>query len=237
MKKVAVLFCLLALLLVGCDKVEKGFFRSYINTYYSYNDLLLSITDSGNIQISGADFQKHYSWKSKGRDKEIYDSLCVIHDDMTYNRLRDYIDAPEWGHCTMFDIKSITVFSNSDFDESHPAGVSLNDIIRFISATPKKFIDSGYTLYYDWLNNTPASFKHESEMENFKNNPECSSYFPIDKKLSEIDEKEMTLLFPQHLGYLIFESEPTVNKLHTLMITITLSNGKTITHLITKEFN
>lgn len=236
MKKL-VLIIFPVVLLQSCDVVETSIFRSYVNTYYDYKDITLSLTDSGNISINGSAFDRHYTWKSKGRDKEIYDSLCVAHSDMDYDKKRDYIVGTNWGHCSMSDIESISVVSNSNYDNQHMSGTSLNDIIRFISVSPQKFIDSNYTTTFDWTQNTPISFKKERNMANFKNSSESSNYYPIDKKLSEIGKNELKLLMPETIGYLTFESYPTLNKIQVLSITFRLSNGKIINRTIEKTFN
>lgn len=224
-------------ILQSCDVVDSFTFRSYVNTYYNYNDISLSITDSGNIAINGATFDKQYTWKSKGRDKEIYDSLCVLHNDMGYNKKRDYIVGTDWGHCNVFDINHIIIKSNAAYDNQHPSGASLNDIVRFISVSPQKFIESNYSLTFDWDLNMPNSFKKERNMANFKNNNECVNFFPVDKKLSEIGANELKLLMPEQIGYFIFESNPTLEKKHKFSITFELSNDKTIIKSIDKTFN
>ena len=57
------------------------------------------------------------------------------------------------------DFTEITVTSDKDFDENHPAGESLNDLCRFISFSPYKFISSGYRDYYVFsVNNVSLSF-------------------------------------------------------------------------------
>lgn len=220
----------------GCDVVEYNTFTSYVNTYYKYNDINLSLTPVGNIMISGASFDKHYSWQSKGNDKDIYENLCKTHNDISYNKKRELIVGTNWGHCSMLDFKRIDIMSNIDFDQKHPAGTSLNDIIRFISVSPKKYIDSNYAKTYDWLNGTPDSFKKEQEMYNFRNGTESKNYYPIDKLLSEISINEMVMMPSEYFGYLIFEATPTGLKEHQLTITVSLSDGKIIVKTIKKLF-
>ena len=65
---------------------------------------------------------------------------------------------PDWGSCSTFDIAHIDVVSNANFDAQHPSGTSLNDLVYFISVSPKKYIDSGYNYSYDWANKTPEIF-------------------------------------------------------------------------------
>ena len=236
MQKIIMLY-FIPFLLLGCDVVDSYTFRSYVNTYYHYSDLSISITNSGNIVIKGADFIKQYTWKSEGRDKVVYDSLCVLHGDMSYNKRRDYLIVPDWGHCSMNDIESINVVSNSNYDNQHLSGTSLNDMIRFISVSPQKFIDSNYSTTYNWDLDFPESFKKESNMTNFKNSKESVCFFPINKKLSEVDMSDLKLLMPEIIGYLIFEFSPSLDKTHLLSVTFKLSNGTIINKTIEKSFN
>ncbi|MFV0392581.1 MAG: hypothetical protein ACK5KP_11990 [Paludibacteraceae bacterium] len=220
--------------------MDSSTFRSYITVYYDYDDIDLSLSDNGNIAILGAEFDKHYMWKSKGHDKEIYDSLCISHNDMGYDKKRDYIVGTNWGHCSTFDIKSIDIKSNTAYDEQHLSGASLNDIVRFISVSPQKFIDSNYRITCDWDVNKykVSNVLQEQRMANFINNSERMNYFPIDKKLSEIVGSDELRLLPDHyIGYLLFDSNPTVEKVHTFTVTVELSNGKTMSKSIEKTFD
>jgi hypothetical protein len=128
-------FFALTLLLSGCDVRYTHKFQSYILYYNDYQDFILEICDSGGITIAGFGGKEVANWESKRRKKVIYDSLCVLHNDMRYNTKRDFIASPGWGDCFKSDIVSIDVVSNTDFDEQHPAYSSLNDIIRLLSVS------------------------------------------------------------------------------------------------------
>lgn len=226
------------LLFHSCNVMTYNVFSSYVNTYYDYDSIALSVTDYGNIRISNDTISTHheYYWNSTGQNKVVYDSLCQAHNDLSYNKERGYIVGPDWGHCSVFDIAHIDVVSNANFDEQHPAGTSLNDLIYFISVSPKKFIDSGYNYSYDWANETPQIFEIEPEMYNFRNSSESSNYSPINKRLSEMSVDEMVMLPPNYFGYLIFDSSPISIKEHTFKVTFSLSNGKVIHKTILMSF-
>ena len=226
-------------LLQGCDVMTYNTFTSYVTAYYDYDDIALSLTDNGNIRISYDTVSSHkeYSWNSSGQNKVVYDSLCKVHNDLGYDKKRGYIAMPDWGSCSTFDIAHIDVVSNANFDAQHPSGTSLNDLVYFISVSPKKYIDSGYNYSYDWANKTPEIFDKEQEMYNFRNSSESSNYNPINKKLSETAIDEMVLLPAYYFGYLVFDSSPTTIKKHTLTVTFSLCNGKVISKTIEKTFN
>lgn len=238
MRKTTLIVLATSLLLTSCNVMEYSVFRSYINTYYSYNDIAADLTNAGNIKLYGSSFNQHYTWDAKGKAKEVYDSLCTQNNDVSYNTKMGYIVGTNWGHAYAEDIVNIDVRSNSDFDEQHPVGTLLNDIITLISVSPKKFIDSGYQQTYGWQNNSNQSFQYEATSNNFGNGEFSSNYHPIEKKLSDITSTDMILAgFDVYCyAFLLFDSTPTLSKTHELTVTVNMTNGKTYTSSIIKTF-
>ena len=242
MKRLILLSIAAVLLLLGCDRAKTVLFRSYINIYDYSENIQLKITDAGNIAI----YQKYssedvniktasYSFKSKGEEKKKYDELCKIHNDMSYNQKRSYIVAPLWGRCSAIDFREIDVISDKDFDSEHPAGTSLKDIVRFVSVSPKKFIDSGYKETFNWRRNKPKIFKKESMISSMFHE-ETENYFPINGLLKDIGSDEMQMLPEDTHGILFFDKEPTAEKEHTLKVTIDIGERKKLVRTITKVF-
>ena len=242
MKRLILLSIVAMLLYIGCDRVKTVLFRSYITMYYYSENIQLKITDDGNIAI----YKKYtsedvniktasYSFKSKGEEKKKYDELCKIHNDMSYNQKRSYIVAPLWGRCSAIDFREIDVVSDKDFDAEHPAGMSLKDIVRFVSVSPKKFIDSGYKETFNWRRNKPKIFKKESMISSMFHE-ETENYFPINGLLKDIGSDEMQMLPEDTHGILFFDKEPTAEKEHTLKVTIYTREGKKFVRTITKVF-
>jgi hypothetical protein len=239
-KNIFAFFFILMLLIQiqSCNKVENHKFQSYINTYMEHKDIGVYVTDSGNIQLRGEMREKLYSWRSTGYDKEVYDSLCNANNDISYNKKRDFIAAPEWGLASTLCINGIDIISNTDFDQNHLAGASLNDIVMFISVSPKRYIDSGYIDTHNWETAFPNSFEKEQRLYRFKNYPDRSYYFPIEKLLSEMHQDEIKMTIPEFsLGFLVFEFEPTGAKEHELTITISLCDGSNIEKTLVKVFD
>ena len=242
MKRLILLSISAMLLSTGCDVSKTRLFKSYI-TEYSYNkNIGLKITNKGNIAIyrkytSEDDHIKtaSYSFKSKGEEKKRYDELCKIHNDMSYNQKRSYIVAPLWGICSAIDFKEIDVVSNKDFDAEHPAGTSLKDIVRFVSISPKKFIDSGYKETFNWEKNEPNFFAKDSMIPTMFQ-PESWNYFPINGLLKDIGTDEMQMLPENTHGILSFDKEPTAEKEHLLTVTIDIGERKKLVRTITKVF-
>ena len=242
MKRVILLSIAAVLLCMGCDVSKTILFKSYMTIYYYSENIQLRITDAGNIAIYREYTSKEdniktasYSFKSKGENKKIYDELCKIHNDLSYNQKRSYIVAPLWGRCSAIDFKEIDVVSDKNFDSEHPAGMSLKDIVRFVSISPKKFIDSGYKETFNWRRNKPKIFKKESMISSMFHE-ETENYFPINGLLKDIGSDEMQMLPVNTHGILFFDKEPTAEKEHTLTVTIYTREGKKFVRTITKVF-
>ena len=242
MKRLILLSISAMLLSTGCDVSKTRLFKSYITEYSYDKNIELKITNKGNIAIyrkytSEDDHIKtaSYSFKSKGEEKKRYDELCKIHNDLSYNKKRSYIVVPIWGICSAIDFKEIDVVSNKDFDAEHRAGTSLKDIVRFVSVSPKKFIDSGYKETFNWEKNEPNFFAKDSMIPTMFQ-PESWNYFPINGLLKDIGTDEMQMLPENTHGILSFDKEPTAEKEHTLTVTIDIGERKKLVRTITKVF-
>ena len=235
MKRVIFLSLAVVLLCQGCDKDKYHIFKSYVTRYCEYENIDIDTTKSGNIIICGKGEVKQYSWRHKGEAKKKYEELCRTHNDLTYNKKREYHHSPEWGVCSAIDFREIDVVSDKDFDTEHPAGRSLKDIVRFVSISPKQYIDSGYTATFDWKKNEPGFFGKDPMIPSmFQSETGC--YFPINGLLSDIGKDEMQMLPVNTHGILFFDKQPTAEKEHSLTVTIYTREGKKFVRNITKVF-
>ena len=242
MKRVIFLSLVAVLLCMGCDISKTILFKSYVTRYFYSENIQLRITDAGNIAIYREYMSENkkvktaiYSFNSKGEEKKIYDELCKIHNDLSYNQKRSYIADPLWGKCSAIDFREIDVVSNKDFDSEHPAGKSLKDIVRFVSISPKQFINSGYKATFDWKKNEPGFFAKDPMIPSmFQSETGC--YFPINGLLSDIGTDEMQMLPVNTHGILFFDKQPTAEKEHSLTVTIYTRERKKFVRNITKVF-
>ena len=242
MKRVIFLSLVAVLLCMGCDISKTILFKSYVTRYFYSENIQLRITDAGNISIYREYMPENkkvktaiYSFNSKGEEKKIYDELCKIHNDLSYNQKRSYIADPLWGKCSAIDFREIDVVSNKDFDSEHPAGKSLKDVVRFVSISPKQFIDSGYKATFDWKKNEPGFFAKDPMIPSmFQSETGC--YFPINGLLSDIGKDEMQMLPVNTHGILFFDKQPTAENEHSLTVTIYTREWKKFVRNITKVF-
>ena len=235
MKRLILLSIVTALLYQSCDRARYHVFKSYVTRYCKFEDIGIDTTKTGNIIIRGKGRVKQYSWRDEGGEKTTYEALCRKHNDLTYNKKREYHLRPEWGVCSAVDFREIDIVSDKDFDAEHPAGTSLKDIVRFVSISPKKFIDSGYKETFNWRRNKPKIFKKESMISSMFHE-ETENYFPINGLLKDIGKDEMQMLPEDTHGILFFDKEPTAEKEHTLTVTIYTREGKKFVRTITKVF-
>ncbi len=219
----------------SCDRARYHVFKSYVTRYCKFEDIGIDTTKAGNIIIRGKGRVKHYSWRDEGGEKTTYEALCRKHNDLTYNKKREYRLSPEWGVCSAVDFREIDVVSDKDFDAEHPAGTSLKDIVRFVSISPKKFIDSGYKETFNWRRNKPQIFRKDSIIQ-IMFLSETESYFPINGLLKDIGKDEMQMLPVNTHGILFFDKQPTAEKEHLLTVTIYTREGKKFVRTITKVF-
>ena len=173
----------------------------------------------------------------------IFEEMNRRHNDISFNRIctesgeykfryRNYI---------CFDINTIDVVSSEDFDELHPAGTSLNDLIRFVGITPMPYIKSGYVDTYDWqtgvlnekLVNSLYSQIGGLETVNYE---EIAYTHLIDKPLNEVLPEDLMMLGGDkdndaYVGrkltaaFLVFTQKPTKGYKQPLTIKITAFDG------------
>ena len=179
-----------------------------------------------------SDSYEDWAYKPSEEQYNKYIKLCNKHEDYGYTHEIQILSAKRTednnapGYVkgyTYWDITpvSIDVTSNADFDENHPAGASLNDIVLFTTFSPYQFIKNGYT-----------------GKEFVKNKKTIDQYTQDDFKLifcvgsapiyNDLDD--------DNYGCLSFTTEPTVNKEHTLTITIKDDYGRTFSDTTTVKF-
>ncbi len=106
---------------------------------------------------------------------------------MTYNR-EEFVFIGEEPSFLAHDFVSIGIVSDAAFDETHPAGTSLADIVIYDSQSSKPFIDSGYQMYY-WDDDN--RFDDHYTLGGDGLHP----FYPVYKKLSEVTTDDLKLIY------------------------------------------
>jgi len=243
--------CLSIILVFSCDRVSEEKIRSYVVGFYDFNTVWLELTEKGNIALYWCDATEIVTFQSEGKESERYDLLCTKYNDLSYYKKTRYIVNIGCREYASNEITSIDVVSNVDFDVEHPAGSSLSDVVRLLSASPIRFIHSNYKETFDWNARYPQEFLREtSDFHGYL----CAAsdgndHFPVNGTLTDLRQDDFKLIgtgwdypvsslrnYGYFFGYLTFEKEPDNPGVHELTVSIHLADGRTITQTIEKSF-
>ena len=208
------LIVLTLLLVYGCCTTQHYISRSYINTYKLYDGIELSRSlsrSTKNIDININVTHRVGSFSENAADKDLYEKICIEYGDTAYNSdifIHNNI-IPEMSNYPHFT--SINVTSDKDFDENHPAGTPLNDVIKIIYNSAYNYVSSGYK------SDVPMIYNNDTE-----------------KLLCDLQPNDLALglLTPS----LAFIKEPDVLNVHTLTVECTNHTGESIKAQINYDF-
>lgn len=223
-------------ILGSCDfGSHKFYLRSYVHNYIKSEGIKLDGPHRAEKYLYvDMDMTKGVETISEHTNEEAYDEICEHFGDMSYDKEieisrittlhRDY--SPN-------EYLDIDIFSDAAYDDSHSAGASLNNIVRFMAFTPLPYIESGYTLKYDFEEN-PASEHFMKALYDTSTIPVYNkgTLHPIDKLASELTAADMRLLGTGNSSSYIalyFESEPTLSKVHNITVKMTTTEGEVLT--------
>lgn len=233
--------------MVGCDVYSMVKSPSYVVCYTSLEALSLSVEPSDNHCLL-VESDGEFSWcglHSTGAQKERYDQLCQKHNDLNYNGYYSIyksldIDSVTFNDC---DFTEITVTSDRDFDERHPAGANLSDIVRFMSWSPYRYILSGYSSYYQY-DKSDVSDAFDRLMRiylgySMSKNASKGTCYPIDKLVKDLVAEDLVLLgynSPGLLGMLYFEQSPSKQGEYNIAVSIKTDDDRTLTDTVQMTF-
>lgn len=162
MQRLRILLLFSLFYLTSCTKTPFWYYydaESFIYTYIDFEgwtdiymrDNNFEMLTYDYITLVGAGNETHYSEESRGKNKQIYDELCVKNGDISYNR-QNTLRPQHLSDAGFFDyreaycktIVDIDVVSNRDFDETHPAGSSLGDIITYNCTSYWEYVSECY---------------------------------------------------------------------------------------------
>ncbi len=195
----------------------------FASNYYEWNEHLYS--PYGFSVMFEDDYTRTVAQWHKDERKVRFDSLSLKHKDTSFNQIVLSSDACAANphNYLAFDLLSINVTSNADFDEQHPAGSSLNDVVQFIAYSPITFIKSGYQY------TAPES----DYLERWK-----EEKLLINKQLSQCTAADFILILGKQDNsiccdtalpccYLVVNNLPTLAQQHTLTVTVVGDDNKT----------
>ena len=216
--------------------------RSYVTDFAEPTAFEIELTDRNNISLSWVQISRWTSFQCRGDNRVRYDELAAQYNDLSYNRRVSFFSpgpGPPGRSFASNEIASINVVSDTDFSAEYPAGTSLAGFVRLLSASPMRFIESGYQKTFDWQNNRPADFLREPTLDRFIH----QNHFPISGVLSELVPDDFRLLGTGGgcwngwlFGFLVFDKEPENLGTHNLTVTIYRTDGQVLSQTIEKRF-
>ncbi|NLZ50618.1 MAG: hypothetical protein GX899_02780 [Rikenellaceae bacterium] len=207
------LLLLAGLLLLGsCNKVTYVYSDSYI-MYYAIHDGIEIWTNKNKLGQHLLEVRlkkpfKSVSYDSKGEDKIIYDDLCKKHNDLSYCREVPFFNGVGGAIASYPDYTSVSITSNSNYDEEHPAGTPLNDIIICEYCSSYLYVLGGYA---------------DESLLGTKIKP-----------LIEVTPEDLML---QARLVFFFTQNPDTPGRHDITVSVTTDDGRTFTATCTMDFN
>ena len=254
------LICLCAFLLSACccgfgtSGIERARIRSYVVAFGEPTAFRMRLTDNNNIALYWGENTRWVNFRSEGVEGVRYDELATQYNDLSYNRRTRFSGRPRGRSFVSNGIVSINVVSDTDFGAEYPAGTSLAHFVHLLSASPIRFIESGYQETFDWNNNRPAIFLRETPTfdrligAGDEGRILYQNHFPVSGVLSELVPDDFRLLgtgrdnyLPSGgwnwlFGFLVFDKEPENLGTHNLTVTIYRTNGQVLSQTIEKTF-
>lgn len=213
MKKSLYILLLLTVAATGCEKQESASYPKHLIRGYSegeyelkYSDILLRVV------LNGQGRRYYHSPDAVLPADERYLELARRNGDTcfyqpTYSLW--YMDRGAWAD----NFRSLSIVSDADWDESHPAGTPLDDLFEVSFAVYGPYIRNGYVYIGD-----PAFSLY------------C--YTSISKRMDLLEPQDMEVIHDRGPA-LFIRSYPTRAREHTLTLTITTTDGKVHTPSIT----
>ena len=192
-------------LLSGCEKesdvpwVMSGHF---VNRYVVPDSLSFVVRVSSLIDINVNIKGEYVSWDRDAR----FDSLARLNRDLEWR----YKSSEEFDACA-YPVSGVSVVSDADFDERHPAGSELSDIVKVSAGSLGDFVLSGY------VDSTPDNVRVK---------------WISQKPFSEFSDFERYLWYG---GIGIYLPLPTLSRTHNLTVTFSFEGWKSVSSTVRVE--
>lgn len=247
MKKYAVVTIMCALFLGACEpKIGPGTYESahsdsFVVQYWSFERLEVACIASDNNRLNlylrtplGHARMGYGVVSEDAQLRQRYKDKCAAHGDQGFPF--EFLYGPDLMPNSFpdKDFTAIEVVSDADFDEEHPAGSRLDDIMLFCSASPWSFIRSGYSEQADWSDsNIPFVMRHYYNIVQPYDTQNSHYYHPVYGKVSEMGADDLTLLGGDDgggrrglIGVLTFLKEPARGGEHNITVTLVAADAE-----------
>ncbi len=185
--KPGLLILAIAALALGCgpkriipDGMESS--RNFVQVYIIPSEIFLYAADAPRNRYIGVVFIGHQVNNRQVSMKEEYDRLAEKYDDTTY----DGKLFPDSNRALGRDISAINITCDTAFDEDHPAGESLGDVVMLCANSYKMFVESGYDRSYTFPGYVDEHWCFERKI----------GLYPIFKPLEDVTRDDLVLIEP-----------------------------------------
>lgn len=188
---------LMSLFLMSCDEVgETKTCHSYITAYYEIPSIqvdneAVDLTDGSYLKISVSP-KSPVEKASPFVNRKYYKELCKLNRDNSYekNRLNTAHNSAMEANAYLDEaISSISIVTQKDFDGTHLAGSSLNDVSHIVSFTIKPHILSNYKNIYEYPSDE-LSCRFRNMYDFHSTLPDA----PIDCRLADLKDGDLELI-------------------------------------------
>ena len=235
MKKIVNIFFPYTLfsLLMSCEYVVKDNSSPLTGTVQSpYYVQVYIIPDNFDLKESRVD-DSNYTLRITFTGEELREASDLTSDKF-YEVANNFGDGSYTGYVLPWEnqavteaIASIDVVCDKDFNEQHPAGSSLGNIMMLGASSPYEFIRAGYQKVTIEDSDYPKYWEQMALNDGV-------GYKPVKLLVSSVNEENSQMLYPY--CYLYFEEEPAQSGEYVFTVTIRTSEGKEFTQTISYTY-
>ena len=205
MKKSICILLLFVLAATACQKTESPFYPRHLIRGYLEGDYMLLYDDYRMGLAIGSEARYYPSPDTRPSADEHYLEIARRNGDTCFYQETYWLWYME-RDAFAENFRSISMTSDADWDESHPAGTPLDDLFEVSVGAYGPYIRNGYVYIGD-----PAFRLY------------C--YTSICKRMDQLEPSDLEVISDRSLSLNIL-SYPTVEREHTLTLTITTTAGK-----------
>ncbi len=250
MKKITILI-ILGLCLISCDWIEHEKLNSFVCSYHGVSKLELNQVENRVIKV---DYSVYFAIYYHYKKQYVYnfEKLAAKHGDIGFNKKISWV-GPEPGVISYqnIDFTAIRVFTENDYNSSHLAGSSVNDIVRFLGRSSYPFIKSKYKLNRKEDVKSKASDVWNKYVDlsldpsNYGFNSEETPFSAVEKMVNQLTAEDLILIggtsfvgpntkYP-NLGFLYLTELPNTSGIYNFRVDFVADDGKTYTENISME--